>query len=69
MNDFLGTALSVGDNVVFIATGFPGLVKGKVARLEERALVEIDFSQWKQGRPRPFGQNLFWCVSNSIYKI
>ena len=44
MNDFLGKALAVGDKVVFIATGFPGLVEGTIIRLEERALVEIDFT-------------------------
>ena len=69
MKDFLGQNLAIGDKVVFIATGFPGLVDGTIVRLEERAMVEIDYTNWKQGRPRPFGVNLFWCASNSIYKI
>jgi|GEM_PF-5066966 len=69
MKDFLEQNLNVGDSVVFIANGFPGLVEGIIVRLEDRAMVEIDYSNWKQGRPRPFGNNLFWCKSNSIYKI
>ena len=68
-NDFLGTQISVGDDVVFRLSSYRGLLKGKVIFIDHKIHVELDTENWLKNRPYPVSKVVHAISQDSVYKI